>query len=240
MSDFQRQLRKHYEEQSLPADRVQAILTAGRKAAGKRGSRITWFAAAAAVVMIGVIAFGVRDRNDSSRIDGGDGIRPQEVGAAVQLFFSQPAYQLTQESSNPSDLTQWLRAQGAPASFTLPRAMAALPSFGCRVLEVRGQRVYLICFFLDVTPAELAAGGMIKSEMVVTAPDGTMMKKNRPLVHLVVAPAGTFRDPPQPGTRVRFSGTGEWNFETWSQDGVVYVAAGAIPPERLAAATPPI
>jgi hypothetical protein len=240
MSDFERQLRKHYEEQSLPADRVQAILTAGRTAAGVRRRRMFWFAAAAAVVMVGVTAFGVRSGDDSSRINTVNGIRPQDVGAAVQAFFSQPEYQLTRVSTNPNDLTQWLREQGAPGSFTLPAAMAALPSFGCRVLDVRGQRVYLICFFLDVTPAELAAGGMIKNEMVVTAPDGTMMKKTRPLVHLVVAPGSTFREPPQPGERVRFSGTGEWNFEAWSQDGVVYVAAGAVPRERLAATTPPI
>jgi hypothetical protein len=74
----------------------------------------------------------------------------------------------------------------------------------------------------------------LKKEMVVTAPDGTMMKKNRPLVHLVVAPRAAFRDAPVPGSRVRLPVAGEWNFEVWSQDDQVYLVAAAVPAGRIA------
>lgn len=228
-------MRQHYEGKELPAARAQAILAAGRAAARARARRTYWFAAAAAVVVLGLSWFGLRPAAESPR-GPANGIRPEDVGAAVARFFSAPDYRLAQVSGNPAELLGWLKAQGAPTAFTVPGGMVGLPSFGCQVLEVSGQRVYLICFFLDVTPAELAAGGMIKSEMVVTSPDGTMMKKNRPLVHLVVAPAGAFRDPPDVGSRVRFAGTGEWNFEAWSQDGLVYVAAATAPAARVAAA----
>jgi hypothetical protein len=59
-------------------------------------------------------------------------------------------------------------------------------------------------------------------------------------VHLVVAPGRVFRTPPKPGTRVQFAGAGEWNFETWTQDGVVYIAAAAAPADRVAALLRPI
>lgn len=235
MSDLERQLRQHYEEQALPDGRVQAILAAGRAAARRRVWRRYWFAAAAAVVVLGAAWLGLRPGAKFAP-EPLAGIRPDEVGAAVERFFAPPDYRLSQISGNPAELMQWLKAQGAPPSFTLPAGLVNLPSFGCQVLNVQGQRVFLICFFLDVTPAELAAGGMIKAEMVVTAPDGTMMKKNRPLAHLVVAPASTFRSPPAAGTRVRFAGTGEWNFESWSQDGLVYLVAAAAPADKVAAA----
>lgn len=235
MSDFERQLRRHYEEQALPDGSVQAILAAGRAAARARRRRQYWLAAAAAVVVLGAAWLGLRPGAKFAP-EPLAGIRPDEVGAAVERFFAPPDYRLSQVSGNPAELMQWLKAQGAPPSFTLPAGLTNLPSFGCQVLDVQGQRVFLICFFLDVTPAELAAGGMIKVETVVTAPDGSMMKKNRPLAHLVVAPARTFRSPPVAGTRVRFAGTGEWNFETWSQDGLVYLVAAAAPAEKVAAA----
>jgi hypothetical protein len=239
MSDFEKQLRQHYEEQALPDARVQAILAAGRAAERARVRRRYWLAAAAAVVVLGLGWLGLRP--GPRIIDApAAGIRPDEVGAAVERFFAPPDYRLSQVSGNPAELMQWLKTQGAPPSFTLPAGLGSLPSFGCQVLDVRGQRVFLICFFLDVTPAELAAGGMIKAEMVVTAPDGSMMKKNRPLAHLVVAPASAFRSPPAAGTRVRFAGTGEWNFESWSQDGLVYLVAAAAPADKVAAAARPL
>lgn len=136
-------------------------------------------------------------------------------------------------SSVPGELTAWLRTQGAPASFELPPAFANLSSFGCRVFDVQGERVYLICFFLDGGASDPAAGGMMKKQMVVTGPDGTMMKKDRPLVHLVFAPRSAFRNPPRPGTRVPLPPSGDWNFQMWSTDQMVYLVAAAAPAERL-------
>jgi hypothetical protein len=201
MSEFERQLREHYESQNLPEERLRATLAAGREAAKRHAARRRTLLVAAALIVTGLGLYSIvrtqlGDRSPLQRIV------PGEAAAAIAGYFSQPGYQLARVSANPSELAQWLRANGAPPSFAIPRPLLDMPSFGCHVLDVRGQRVFLICFFPDVSPAELAAGGMIKNEMVVTAPDGTMMKKTRPLVHLVFAPRDAFREPPAPGTRV--------------------------------------
>ena len=161
------------------------------------------------------------------------GVLPTEIAATVQTFFSQPDYELPRVSSVPAELTAWLLEQGAPASFELPPAFANLSSFGCRVFDVQGERVYLICFFLDGA-GDAAAEGMMKKQMVVTAPDGTMMKKDRPLVHLVFAPRSAFREAPRPGSRVQLPPSGDWNFQLWSEQDLVYLVAGTLPADRLA------
>lgn len=236
MSDFERKLREHYESQRLADARARAILAAGRAEASARAHRTRWWlgAAAALVVGLGLVSVtrfgGWTPPNEVRRI------LLHDAAGAVVSFFSQPGYQLPKVSANPAELQQWLREQGGPASFRIPKSMAALPSYGCHVLDVRGQRVYLICFFLDVSAVELTPGGMpIKKEIVVTAPDGTMMKKDRPLVHLVVAPRGAFRTVPKQGSRVQLPAAGAWNFQTWSEDDLVYLVAAAAPPERVEA-----
>jgi hypothetical protein len=236
MADLEDQLRQHYESQQLPDERVRAILAAGRAVAAARARRTRWWLAAAAAVVIGLAIQGGATRfarEDSAVV--AQGIVPQDAAAAVIAHFSQPDYQLGAVSAEHAALAKWLRDQGGPASLAIPRAMSGLPSFGCQVLEARGQKVFLICFFLDVSPAEVAPGSMpVKREMVVTAPDGTMMKKNRPLVHLVVAPRAAFRAAPAPGTRVNLAPTGDWNFQVWSQGDLVYMVAAAAPAGRLA------
>jgi len=242
MADLEDQLRQHYESQQLPVERARAILAAGRAASVARARRTRrWLGAAAAVLLglgtyVGTSHFGAEDLAVTA-----SGIVPQDAAAAVIAHFSQPDYQLGAISADHAALAKWLRDQGGPASLAIPRAMAGLPSFGCQVLEARGQKVFLICFFLDVSSEEVAPGGMpIKREMVVTAPDGTMMKKDRPLVHLVVAPRAAFRAAPAPGTWVNLPATGEWNFRVWSQDDLVYMVAAAAPAERLAELGRPI
>jgi hypothetical protein len=234
MSDFERQLRDHYESHRLPEDRVRAILEAGRTAANRHRSRRRWLLSAAALVLATGGVYAVL-RAMRPAVPAVPRLEPQDVASEVARYFSQPGYQLPRVSAEPRELVQWLRSQGAPASFALPPILAAMPSFGCHVLDVRGRRVFLICFFPDVTPAELAAGGMIKSEMVVTAPDGTTMKKNRPLVHLLFAPREIFREPPAPGARVALPSIGPWAFQSWARDSLVYVLAGDTTPERVAA-----
>lgn len=245
MADFEQQLRKHYGGEKLPEDRARAVLAAGRAAAAARarGRRTRWWlsAAAAAIVAVGIVG-GVAKFGGKTPAGDSRRIAAQDAAAAVVSYFSLPDYQLPLVSADRAVLEKWLREHGGPANLAVPAAMAGLPTFGCQVLDVRGQKIFLICFFLDTTPADLAAsGGMpIKKEMVVTAPDGTMMKKNRPLVHLVVASRAAFRDAPKAGERVRFAAAGEWNFETWVQADLVYLVAAVAPGERLAKLARPL
>jgi hypothetical protein len=235
MSDLEHQLREHYERQQMSAVRARAIIDAGRKAAA-RTRRRRWILGLAALLVLGL---GVSEvaRRWVKQEKGAVGILPKDVAATVQTFFSQPNYELPRVSSVPAELSAWLRTQGAPASFELPPAFANLSSFGCRVFDVSGERVYLMCFFLDGAAPDPAANGMMKKQMVVTAPDGTMMKKDRPLVHLLFAPRSAFREPPKPGTPVQLPPSGDWNFYAWSKDDLVYLVAAAAPAETVAGFT---
>ena len=87
MSDLERHLRQHYEEQKLPDDRVRAILSAGRAAARARIRR-RLLLAAAAVVLAGVGWFGLRPVGESLHVPVATLIRPEDVGAEVARFFA--------------------------------------------------------------------------------------------------------------------------------------------------------
>ena len=233
MDDLKQQLRRHYDGQQLPADRVQEILAAGREAAAARASRAWWRMATAAVVILGLGILGAatyfRGRVESPRIP------TAAVASAVVDYFSDPNYQLPQVSADRGVLVEWLRQHGGPANFEVPPAMAGLSSYGCQVLEVQGQKVYLICFLLDAPPANVPAGAMPEKKMMtVVGSDGQMMKKTRPLVHLVVAPKGIFSETPRSGERIVFPATGDWNFTTWTKGDQIYVAAAVLPADQLA------
>ncbi len=229
MADLESNLRRHYEDQQLPEERARAILAAGRAAAARRATRRRWLlGAAAAVVVVGVGGGAAAMwRSDRKRITAQDAV------ASVQAHFATPGYTMAAVSADPAELVRWLREHGGPARIEVPAAMRGLQSFGCQVLEARGQKVFLICFFLESAP--VAPGEMpLKQEMTVTAPDGTMMKKTRPLAHLVVAPRAAFRDAPAPAARARMAAGGEWNVEAWTRDDLVYLVAASAPAEKVA------
>jgi hypothetical protein len=231
MDDLPSQLRRHFESKQLPPERVQELLAAGRAAAAQRTKRRGWQMAAAAAVLVGAGLAGLTAYR-----------RPQVIPAiavtgAVRDFFSTPGYQLDQISANRTELTDWLRKHGGPEDFAVPPALAGLSSYGCEVLDVRGEKVFLICFLLE-GPAPAASDTMPEKKMMtVVNPDGTMMKKTVPLVHLVVAPRSRFAADPATGGRVVLSAGGEWHFTTWERGEHLYLAAGAVPADRLAALT---
>jgi hypothetical protein len=223
--DFESDLRRHYGSQQLPDERVRAILGAGRATAARAARRRWLLGAAAAVVMAGIggIVIGRAERNRISGLD---------VAGAVMVHFSAPDYTMAEVSADRAALERWVREHGGPAHLDVPLAMQGLQSYGCQVIEAHGQKVFLICFFLDSGPT--APGAMpLKKEMVITAPDGSMMKKSRPLVHLVVAPRAAFRDVPAPGTKVRLAAGGEWNLEMWRRGDSVYLAVAAAPAGKI-------
>lgn len=233
MDDLKKQLRRHYEGQQLPDDRVQEILALGRAAREARASRAWWRMAAAAVVLLGLGIFSatVYFRGSSNLSSS----TVQSVAGTVVAYLSDPAHPLPVVSTDRSVLAEWLRQRGGPANFEVPPAMTKLSSVGCQVLDVQGQKVYIMCFFLDTPPTNAPAGATPEKKMMVAVgPDGQMMKKARPLIHLMVAPKAMFATPPRPGDPVVLPLDGAWNLATWTRGDQVYVAAAVLPPNQLA------
>jgi hypothetical protein len=231
MDNFEQQLRRHYEAQQLPAARVREILAAGQAAARARNRRRTvWRWAAAAVVMLGLLGTWGSHVRKSVPVET-TLIAPQAVAENVAAYFSRQDYTLAQVSDDPQHLAGWLHSQGGPDRFVVPAPMQQLPSYGCQVLTVQGQSVYLICFLLDDAKTD---GGMPgKKMMPVEGPDGRMMEKKAALVHLVVAPKNQFAAPPAQGQRMILPLADGWHFTSWTEGDQMYLAAGMVPAERL-------
>lgn len=234
MDNLEQQLRRHFEAQQLSAVRVQELLAAGRVAGAARHRRLVfWRMAAAAVVMLGLGLWGAgvyfREHAGPPRMTS------EMVAHAVAAYFSNPDYQLSQVSTDRAVLKDWLRQHGGPATFEVPPALEGLTSYGCQVLDVEGQKVYLICFLLDMPKPDAPAGAMPEKKMMTTVgPDGQMMKKSVPLVHLVVAGKDQFAAPPKLGEQIVLPAGADWNFATWTRGDQVYIVAGALPADRLA------
>lgn len=56
-----------------------------------------------------------------------------------------------------AELKEWLRKNGAPDIGELPEALAAIPPEGCRIVEWRGHRGALICFYTETGSVHLVA-----------------------------------------------------------------------------------
>ncbi len=212
MDDLPEKIRQHYDRQSLPPATAERILKAGREAGRGRFRRrlAGWSIAAALTIAASCIGYRYATQNDQS-------LETSTVEVAMENFFSQPEHPIARVSADLPGLRLWLNEHGAPANAVVPAAFSKLPAFGCHVLSVNGQSVYLLCFVLD------AGNG--------NAP--TAMKKPPMLVHFVSVPLKAFKTPPVAGEPVMRTGKGEWKFAEWRSGDVVYVAGGEVPLERL-------
>ena len=153
-------------------------------------------------------------------------------------FFSEPDYRLDKISVDQPELMAWLKTQGAPSALRVPENLSPLANLGCRVLEVDGRKVYILCFYLDGIPTDEDGNPMPgKRQMVVDSPDAPadapVMMKPAALIHLVALPRDQFDHAPQVGDPVELSREGDWSFAIWANADVVYVAASPIEMERF-------
>ncbi len=229
MSDFNQQIRQHYEQQKLSPAKVDALLAAGGSASQPRPLATRWPWLVAACCVFGVIVFAALQRSKNAAEPGR--IVLGEAMETVRAHFSRPDYELDALSGDPAVLRAQLIAAGAPADFELPAAVASLPSYGCKVFEVRGQKIYLMCFFLEPGTGR-ASGEPAMRQMTVIGADGSMMKKDRPLVHLVVADRSAFSDAPVVGGWVSVPFADRWSVRARSAAGrVVMLATQSVGPE---------
>jgi hypothetical protein len=218
MSDLRKQLRAHYEAQTLPDDKVDAILLRGRLAgsAGPRGDeedKVLEFPqprrrrAAALALAAGLAVFaGLL----ALLLPG----KPEPVSFAllaprVVEFFSGP-HELSVKSNDKAALRAWHLAKGAPERFQIPTRLLPLESFGCEVLDVQGRPAYLTCFWREKNA------------------DGS----GKELVHLLVARREDFRDAPA-SAQPQWREMNGWSFASWSEGDVIYTIAAAAPAKVL-------
>ena len=218
MSELRKQVRDHYEAQSLPATRVEAILAQGRDAAKGAAtseiparhpragapSRDRWRLALATAAALALLAggavswFSLRSRPDEAALR----------GAVVAFLGDHPAYPMMSEQ--PAELHAWAIAHGAPAAFQIPDKLRALTGKGCTIIQAGGRTAYLLCF-MAVDAAGKSDGGM---------------------VHLLVARRGDVRDAPPAGAPTVQAADG-WSFASWVEGDIVYTVAAPAPVERL-------
>jgi hypothetical protein len=204
MSDLRQQIRDHYEEKSLSAEKAEAILARGRGAEKVISFQQRWrpllALAASVLVAVGLAVWWFRE--------------PQPVSFAVLAprvveFFGTPP-ELPKRSQNPEELRAWLLAQGAPADFQIPAKLRGLESLGCQVVDVKGRPAWLTCFWRE--KGQNGTGGE--------------------LVHLWVVRRNDFKDSP-PSSTPQFREQSGWSFASWSEGDIVYTLAAAAPMDKL-------
>jgi hypothetical protein len=211
MSDLRKQVRDHYDEQSLPADKLASILAQGRDAAaGKektvafpaRKSRARFVAAAAAVVAM--VAGGTWWMNR----DVGEVSYAALPPRVIELFDNKP--DLLPPVQDKVALHQWLVSKGAPADFVIPPSLLPLESAACQVVDVKGRNAYLSCYWRETTPN----------------------RGPHELIHLLVARTEDFYDQPKSADPAIRELDG-WSFASWTKGDSIYTLATAAPREKL-------
>jgi hypothetical protein len=99
---------------------------------------------------------------------------------------------------------EWLRTHDGTHDFHMPRGLETLPGIGCQVLDIRGQKVTLMCF---LTP-------------------------DQDEVHLVVADRSRFKDAPDVGCVVYLQ-DGDFAFAAWSDATRTYMVTARGSTEKL-------
>jgi len=214
MSDLRKQIREHYDAQKLSAEKVEEILARGRAAAAgeEAEEKVTPFPrrawtlrswipalAAAIAVIAGIVVFLPH--------------REQRIPFAmvdrriIDFFNSQP--KLEEAPQDKTDLRNWLLARGAPAEFHIPATLMPLQSAACEVLDVRGRKMFLSCYWREQRPD----------------------RSPNELIHLIAARRDNFEN--APGSEVVRNAMEGWSFASWSEGDVLYTLTTPAPPEKL-------
>ncbi|MES2996986.1 MAG: hypothetical protein V4733_09275 [Verrucomicrobiota bacterium] len=213
MSDFRQQVREHYDARSLAPEKVTMILARGRDAAGGKSmplpvsfpKRKPW--ARSISLMAALLALAFLGLWWSGR-DVGKVSYALLAPRVIEFFSGTP--ELVPSSQNKDEVKAWLVSKGAPPDFQIPQALLPLESAACQVVDVKGEKAYMSCYWTEKKPD----------------------RGIHELVHLLVARADDFHDQPkseQPAVR-ELNG---WSFASWTKGEVLYTLATAAPPEKL-------
>jgi hypothetical protein len=130
-------------EAICPPPDLQAQLLAARKIIPMPGWRqqFAWLAAAAAVIIVAFTLSYLRWMP-----------RPTLALEDFKTYVADTATTLDHldlNTSNLSEIRDWLKKSQAPSGFTVPSGFAQTQRVGCRVFDWHGRRVSLVCFALS-------------------------------------------------------------------------------------------
>ncbi len=163
-----------------------------------------WALAACAVLLLGAGMLWQR-QVPNSRHSTLNSQPPLALWQREALNFLENGPRLDHEAKDPRQLVSWLEAKDAVAPAAMPPGLGDLLAAGCKILDVRGRQVSVLCFH---------------------RPDGG-------LVHLVVtkrAPGETVI-----GDEPAWQQTGRWTTASWSSAGQDYMLTTDGPREDLSA-----
>lgn len=211
MSDLKKQIRVHYNAQKLPPEKVSEILARARGGDEIGKSEVTSperrnflrpLLAIAAMVALAITG-AVMMKPDTRKASLAD-LYPTVIG------FFQAKSPLVPAPESKEKLREWLLAQGAPPEFEIPEPLQDLENAACQVLDVKGRKAYLSCYWR------------------VQSPD----RGDQELIHLLVARTSDFKDIPASDTP-QVKELDGWSFASWKDGPVVYTLATATPREKL-------
>jgi len=212
MSDLRRQVRDHYDAQSLAPEKVAMILGLGRDAASGNDGKVTeipkrksWggiLSAIAAVLLLSFAGIWWFQR------DVGPVSYTLLAPRVIEFFGSDP--ELVPAPQDKNEVKAWLLSKGAPAKLEIPASLLPLESAACQVVDVKGEKAYMSCYWTDDKPG----------------------RGIHELVHLLVSRADDFHDQPKSEKPVIRELNG-WSFASWTKDEILYTLATAAPPEKL-------
>lgn len=211
MSDLQKQIQDYYAAKQLPAEKVERLLSLGSGAGNANDTvipftrRKPWGRLLSAAAAVAVFAFaGIWwTQRDVGRVE--YAALPPRV---IEFFSGTP--ELVPASQDKNEVREWLLKKGAPDGFRIPRSLFALESAACQVVDVKGEKAYMSCYWVDQKPD----------------------RGIHDLVHLLVARAEDFRNHPGAGP-AEVKELDGWSFASWTEGNVIYTLATAAPKEKL-------
>jgi hypothetical protein len=178
-----------------PADLRDRILTGKSASSRISGQPAHWWRSlpamvAALAILATSAAFWVRQNQHPALADW------QTGSLDVLTHVVAGEAKLDVESTNSTELREWLKKAQAPSPVALPDTLAHLKSLGCKTIPIGNERVSIICFHVSRTQ----------------------------LAHLVTVEERGLAKPP-PERKPQFVRKGDWVTASWCDQGQAYMLA---------------
>lgn len=199
MSELPDKIRQFYVDAALPAEVVERLAAAGRRA--RRQRMIGWGSLAAAAAVALLVWTGVGKSSPK--------LTAESIDEQVSKFFSRPDARLEFASPDPSEVRAWLEKRHGPSDFKIPPGLLGKATVGCEILDSEDQCIFIICF--------------LESESRMATSDTAQPHRGPAIVHLVLAPKKAFAVLPPATFQPPFRAHNGWTFAAWTDGEHVYL-----------------